>query len=498
MAQELDYDKLLRQVVSAGASDLHVRPQLPPMMRVNGALVPMEGYGTSSPEEVETLMTTLFTPERKEQFFTQKSADFSHHVPDCGRFRVAFFHERQGWGCVLRQIPERIPRLDELGAPRAILPLSRLPRGLVLVTGPTGSGKSTTLAALVDVINRERDDHVLTVEDPIEFVHNYQRCVITQREVGEDTPSFKQALRDGLRQDPDVILVGEMRDNETMEIAITAAETGHLVLATLHTSSAPDTINRIIGVFPDGQQAQIRTQLSSALVAIICQSLLPTVDGKGRVAAHEVLLANNAVRAAIRDSKMASVRTTMQTSGAVGMQTMDKSLVDLVARGLVDGNVARERSQNQKEFDQLLETVRRGGRIDLPPKVTADDLVTSMDSDAASMPAVMSSQPAAVAPTPMTEPPAVAAPMPSTPAPMPTTPAPMPASAPQPMPAVPAAPEPMSAAPTPVAPATPFAPAAVPPAGEDVPAGAISMSPTFADDEDEDSPRPPTPPRFAA
>ena len=424
-------------------------------------------------EDTKTLMETLLNKERREQFERQKSSDFSHHIKGVGRFRVAYCQERLGWAAVLRQIPEEIPRLHKLGAPAAMLGFTKLQRGLVLVTGPTGSGKSTTLAALLDVVNRERSDHILTVEDPIEFVHSPRRCIWTQREVGEDTPTFSQALRDGLRQDPDVILVGEMRDLETIRTAITAAETGHLVLATLHTSSAPDTINRVIGVFPEGEQQQIRMQLAASLAGIVCQTLLPTADGRGRVAAHEVLLSNTAVRAAIRENKMAAVRTVLQTQGAVGMQTLDKALVDLVSRGVIDPQLARERAQDEKEFDQLTDTLKRGNPLDLPPKVTRADIVTDMNEEAPLQPT-----PAAAPPMPAGTP---RPPMPPARAATPTAPA-MPAAAPVPASpySMPAETAPLvarrSAPPLPAGVGTPVAPdAPTNAASSAAPAGPVSM-----------------------
>jgi twitching motility protein PilT len=436
----LTIDHLLQEMLGLGASDLHVRCTQPPKVRVHGEMRRLGNHPPLSVDDVKTLMDPLLTKDRRGTFESRKSVDFSHALVGEGRFRVNFFHERRGWGCVLRHIPEHIPQLFELGAPSALLKFTKLKRGLVLVTGPTGSGKSTTLAAMLDVINTERSEHVLTIEDPIEFVHPTKRCEWIQREVPTDTPTFQQGLEDGLREDPDVILLGEMRGLETMRTALHAAESGHLVLATLHTRSAPDTISRIVGSFPEGEQPQIRIALSSAIEGIVCQSLLPTADGKGRVAAHEVLLANTAVRAAIRENKMAGVRTVLQTQGSAGMQTLDKALVDLVARGVIDPELARENAQEVKEFDQLLQRVRRGDRIDIPPKITRADLATTMS---AAQPTAVTA-PQAQAPRAPGAPPPIA-PMPTTPmgkpAPAPTQPVrpPMPpAAAPQSMPMAPA------------------------------------------------------------
>lgn len=380
---DLSVDSLLTQATELKASDLHIRVSMPPMFRVNGDLGPAPGRAVLDQEGIKLLFNQILDEEMRKRFTEDKAIDFSYAVPGVARFRVALFLQQQEMGGVFRRIPEIIPTLADLAAPAALLDFARKPRGLVLVTGPTGSGKSTTLAAVIDVINRERSDHILTIEDPIEFVHPPQKCVVNQREIGRDAPSFARALRDGLRQDPDVILVGEMRDLETISTAITAAETGHLVFGTLHTSSAPSSIDRIIDAFPADQQQQIRVMLASSLVGIVTQTLVPRADGRGRVAAHEVLVADNAVRAHIRHQQMEQVRSVLQTQSQKGMQTMDKALVYLVTQGVVSEEVARERTQNPDEFEQLLASVKRGAKIAPPNLIQPGQVAVQMQNSVA-------------------------------------------------------------------------------------------------------------------
>ena len=326
---------LLRQATSLGASDLHLSAGEPPCLRVSGDLVRSEGQPALGPEAVTELVYSIMSPEQRQHFEAEHDIDFATELPGGGRFRVNVFVQRRGPGAVFRSIPTEIPTLETLGMPAVLQELCTRERGLVLVTGPTGSGKSTTLAAMVDLINRTWEAHILTVEDPIEFVHTPKRCLINQREVGPHTGSFSNALRSALREDPDVILVGELRDLETISLALTDAETGHLVFGTLHTSSAPKTVDRIIDVFPSGQQSQIRTMLSESLEAVVAQTLLKKRGG-GRVAAAEILVAVPAVRNLIRENKLHQIPSMMQTGQRVGMQTFDMALQELVKKGLLD------------------------------------------------------------------------------------------------------------------------------------------------------------------
>ncbi len=326
--------ELLRETAQKGASDLHLSTGEPPMIRQHGDLVRTEHPALTS-DAVSELINSIMSTEQRARFEAEHDLDFATELPGEGRFRVNGFVHSRGPGAVLRSIPTEIPDLDSLALPPTLRELCNKERGLVLVTGPTGSGKSTTLAAMVDVINQTWDAHILTVEDPIEFVHRPKRCLVNQREVGPHTGSFTAALRSALREDPDVVLVGEMRDLETISLALTAAETGHLVFGTLHTSSAPKTIDRIIDVFPAAQQVQIRTMLSESLGAVIAQSLLKKKGG-GRVAACEILVGTPAVRNLIRENKLHQIPSMMQTGTRIGMQTLDMAIADLVKRGLVD------------------------------------------------------------------------------------------------------------------------------------------------------------------
>jgi len=330
----LTMQDLLREAADKGASDLHLSAGEPPLLRVHGDLVRIE-HPAVTPEQVTELVNSIMSDAQRATFQAEHEVDFACELEGKGRFRVNVFVHSRGPGAVLRTIPTKIPALDTLHMPPVLKELCTRERGLVLVTGPTGSGKSTTLAAMVDVINQTWDAHILTIEDPIEFVHPPKRCLVNQREVGPHTNSFSNALRSALREDPDVILIGEMRDLETISLALTAAETGHLVFGTLHTSSAPKTIDRIIDVFPAGQQGQIRTMLSESLEAVVAQTLLKKKGG-GRVAACEVLIGTPAVRNLIREGKLHQITSMMQTGQRLGMQTLDMGLADLVKRGLIE------------------------------------------------------------------------------------------------------------------------------------------------------------------
>jgi twitching motility protein PilT len=329
-------EELLRETVAKGASDLHLSAGQPPLVRVHGDLVRTD-HPALGPEAVTALVQAVMTEGQRAHFEAEHEVDFAWQLAGVGRFRVNVFVHSRGPGAVLRTIPTEIPNLDDLHMPAILKELCTRERGLVLVTGPTGSGKSTTLAAMLDVINQTWDAHILTVEDPIEFIHPPKRCLVNQREVGPHTGSFSNALRSALREDPDVILIGEMRDLETISLALTAAETGHLVFGTLHTSSAAKTVDRIIDVFPAGQQGQIRTMLSESLEAVVAQTLLKKKGG-GRVAACEILVGVPAVRNLIREAKLHQIPSMMQTGQRVGMQTLDMAVAELVKRGLVEAS----------------------------------------------------------------------------------------------------------------------------------------------------------------
>ncbi len=333
-------DDLLRLMIDREASDLHIKAGSPPGLRIHGELVPVEGISPLTPDDTEQLITSIMEDRHKQIFAEDKELDFAYSFSDLYRFRVNVFLQRQAMGAVLRAIPVNIATIDDLGHPQVLKDLALRPRGLILVTGPTGSGKSTTLAAMIDHIYTNRRCHIVTMEDPIEFIHRDNLSYINQREVGEDTNSFNDALEHALRQDPDVILVGEMRDYETIGTAIRAAETGHLVLATLHTNSAAETVDRIIDVFPAEKQAQIRTQLAATLQAVICQTLVPTRDGRGRVCAMEIMIGTTAVGALIREQKTHQLINVIQTGGDLGMQTRDQSLRSLCERGFISLDTA--------------------------------------------------------------------------------------------------------------------------------------------------------------
>ena len=351
---EVHLNALLVEMVELGASDLHLSSGLPPCIRVDGHLRPMDGYEPLTPSELRRMVYAILTQRQREKFEGALELDTSHSVPGVGRFRLNVFLQRDSVGAVLRAIPFKIVALDKLGIPAVVGDLAHLPRGLVLVTGPTGSGKSTTLASLVDIVNTTHASHIMTVEDPIEFVHSHKRCVVNQREVGEDTKSFSDALKHVLRQDPDVILVGEMRDLETISTALTAAETGHLVFGTLHTQDAPQSIDRVIDVFPAHQQQQIRVQLAAALQAVVTQQLLPRAGGRGRAVAAEVLMVTPAVRNLIREGKVHQIYSAMQGGGKYGMQTMDQSLAQLVRSNVITMDVALERCHHEDDLRRLV------------------------------------------------------------------------------------------------------------------------------------------------
>lgn len=353
MNQELRIEILLEEIVRKNASDLHLQVGLPPMMRLDGALIPFSGYQNLNAEQVEKLVFSILDEDQQRILMKDKEFDFSFAFGDLGRFRVNAFHERGNLAAALRLIPNNIKTVHELGMPSVVQTFADYPRGLVLVTGPTGSGKSTTLAALIDKINSEKDKHIITIEDPIEFTHKSKRSAIVQREVHYDTYSFSAALRSALRQDPDVVLIGEMRDLETISAAITIAETGHLVFATLHTNSAAQSIDRMIDVFPPHQQPQVRSQLANILQGICAQRLIPAIGG-GRVVAAEVMVANPAVRNIIREGKTHQLDTVIQTSADQGMQTMDRTLVKLVQSGVITYDSAREYAVDLTEFERLM------------------------------------------------------------------------------------------------------------------------------------------------
>jgi twitching motility protein PilT len=362
-APMLDLHEVLELVLERGASDLHLTNGLAPMLRVDGDLMPIAGYPVMEPEGLHRVIYGMLSQKQREKFEENLELDFSYSLPGKARFRVNVYQQRGALGAAFRLIPFAIKTIEDLGLPAVIEEFARLPRGLIVVTGPTGSGKSTTLAALVDVINRERAVHIMTVEDPIEFLHAHKTAVVNQREVGADTHGFATALKHVLRQDPDVILVGEMRDIETMQAAVTSAETGHLVFATLHTQDAAQTVDRIIDAFPPAQQQQIRVQLALSLQGILAQQLLPLRDGEGRAVATEVMMVTPAVRNLIREGKSHQLYSVMQAGGQFGMQTMDACLSELVKSGKVDYAVAKERCHNADEFARLAGTGTGTGKI---------------------------------------------------------------------------------------------------------------------------------------
>ena len=346
----MDITHLLALSIKEGASDLHLSAGLPPILRIDGDLVRMD-LPVLRPKQVDELVNEVLNETQIKALKDGIEIDFSFEIPDVARFRANIFNQNRGEAAVFRAIPSAIPTLNELGLGEIFKKLALLPRGLVLITGPTGSGKSSTQAAMVDYINKNRGYHILTIEDPIEFVHKSKKCLINQREVGRDTQSFSQALRSALREDPDVVVVGEMRDLETIRLAMTAAETGHLVFATLHTTSAALTINRIIDVFPAEEKDMIRSMLSDSLQAVVTQTLLKKVGG-GRIAAHEIMIGIPAVRNLIREDKVAQIYSVIQTSSLLEMKTLDQSLSTLVDEGLITLEVAREKAVSPKHISK--------------------------------------------------------------------------------------------------------------------------------------------------
>ncbi|HSW85163.1 MAG TPA: type IV pilus twitching motility protein PilT [Candidatus Saccharimonadales bacterium] len=344
---------LLDEVIKKNASDLHLQVGLPPMLRVDGSLTPVPEADALDEEALEVLVFAILDEDQKQILLKDKEFDFSFAYGDLGRFRVNAFHERGNMAAAMRLIPNQIRSVDQLGLPPIINKFADYPRGLVLVTGPTGSGKSTTLAGLVGKINAEKASHIITIEDPIEYTHKSHKSVIVQREVHYDTYSFSAALRSALREDPDVVLIGEMRDLETIASAITIAETGHLVLATLHTNSAAQSVDRMIDVFPPHQQPQIRAQLSNILMAIVSQRLIPSIGG-GRIAGAEILVATPAVRNIIREGKSHQLEAVIQTGAEFGMQSMDKTLVNLIHEGKITYDEARNYAVDLDELDRLM------------------------------------------------------------------------------------------------------------------------------------------------
>ena len=352
----LHIDDLLRYAVAVGASDLHLTANMPGSIRLHGAIRSIEGCPTLDNEKIREMVFGILPASQRERFEEESELDTSHSIAGVGRFRVNVSLQRGTVAAALRPIPHDMPEFDTLGIPDAVKSFTELRRGLVLVTGPTGSGKSTTLASLIDIINRTKPLHIVTVEDPIEFLHDHKRSIITQREIGEDTKSFSEALRRVLRQDPDVILVGELRDLETISMALTAAETGHLVFGTLHTQDCPQTIDRMIDVFPTNQQEQIRVMLAATLEGVVTQQLIVNADGTGRVPCSEILMCTSAIRNLIRQSKTHQIYSLMQVGGSFGMQTMDQGLARLVKDGLISESIAYDRSSNEEDLRNHLNT----------------------------------------------------------------------------------------------------------------------------------------------
>jgi twitching motility protein PilT len=354
---EFDFADILIQVMERKASDLHLTAGSPPMIRYHGTLHALD-YPVLTPQATREIVYSILTNDQRQRLETNWQIDLAYSIPGRARFRVNAYFQRASLSAAFRLIPQEMPKLSSLGLPATLEDFTKKPRGLVLVTGPTGSGKSTTLAAMLDLINDTRHEHILTIEDPIEFLHKHRNCIVNQRELGSDAQSFADALKAGLRQDPDVILVGEMRDLETIATALTAAETGHLVFATLHTQDTAQTVDRIVDVFPPSQQQQVRVQLSVALQGIVAQQLLPTANGQGRCVASEVLVPTPAVRNLIREGKTHQIYSALQTGAQFGMQTMDTSLADLVRDQRITRELAESRSSAPEELRRLMGAVR--------------------------------------------------------------------------------------------------------------------------------------------
>jgi twitching motility protein PilT len=370
MLDSYSIDTLLEQMVAHDASDLHITVGSPPVLRLRGHLHRIDQHERLTADDTRQLLYRILSTEQQKQLELNRQIDLSYSMPGLARFRVNIYSQRESLAGAFRLIPAELKTLEELGVPKSLYGLCHKPRGLVLVTGPTGSGKSTTLAALIDEINRTRADHIITIEDPIEFLHKHKSCIVNQRELGPDAISFAEALRGALRQDPDVILLGEMRDLETIGTALTAAETGHLVFATLHTQDAASTVDRLIDVFPAAQQGQIRAQIAGTLQGVVTQTLLPTADGQGRVPAVEILFPDDAVRNLIRQAKIEQIYSVMQTGTARGMLTLEQSLADLVLRGVVTEEIAASRSGRP---EQLLGLINRAS-TDTPDAPVASGL----------------------------------------------------------------------------------------------------------------------------
>jgi twitching motility protein PilT len=354
--EPISLSDLLKKLIEVGGSDLHLTTNTAPQVRVDGHLRPLDGIRPLTSADTKSLAYSVLTDAQKHRFEEQLELDFSFGVRGLSRFRANLFNQRGAVGAVFRAIPYEIKSFETLGLPPVVSTLCDRPRGLILVTGPTGSGKSTTLAAMLDKVNRERHEHIVTIEDPIEFLHSHKSCIVNQREVGADTKGFAEALRTALRQDPDVVLVGEMRDLETIESALRIAETGHLTFATLHTNTAASTINRVIDVFPAEQQSQIRAQLSMVLEGILCQSLLPRADGRGRAMGLEILVPNAAIRNLIREDKVHQIYSMMQTGqDKYGMQTFNQALATLYHKRIITLDIALQRSSNPEELRELIE-----------------------------------------------------------------------------------------------------------------------------------------------
>src|SRR6476661_443141 len=352
---DFDFSEVLLAVMERNASDLHLTAGSAPMIRQHGKLHALD-YPALTPQQTREVVYSILTNDQRQRLETDWQIDFAYSVPGHARFRVNAYFQRSAIGAAFRLIPFNLSSIEELGLPAAVHEFTKRPRGFVLVTGPTGSGKSTSLAAMIDEINRTREEHIMTIEDPIEFLHGHKKCIVNQRELGADAASFGLALKAALRQDPDVILVGEMRDLETISTALTAAETGHLVFATLHTQDAAQTVDRVIDVFPSHQPGQVRVQLSVALQGIMTQQLLPTADGSGRVVATEVLVPTPAVRNLIREGKTHQIPSVLQTGSAAGMQTMDAALAELVRAGKISQKLAETRSSTPEELRRLMGT----------------------------------------------------------------------------------------------------------------------------------------------
>ncbi len=352
-AGDMNLSEVLQEMLAYNASDLHLTANAPPTIRVNGDLQPLPGREPLTGEVVQRVLYAMMTQIQREHFEEDLELDLSYSLPGLARFRVNVYRQREHIGAAFRVIPFEIKPLQELGIPAVVSNFASLPRGFVLVTGPTGSGKSTTLASLIDLANRTRRDHIMTVEDPIEFLHEHKQCLVNQREVGEDTLSFTQALKHVLRQDPDIILVGEMRDLETISVALTAAETGHLVFATLHTQDAAQTIDRIIDVFPPHQQQQIRQQVAGTLQGVVCQTLCKSADGRSRAVATEVMVATPAIRNLIREGKTHQIYSAMQAGAQFGMHTLDQHLANLIKTGVITYETGLDKCHNVEDFTRL-------------------------------------------------------------------------------------------------------------------------------------------------